>query len=609
MMQRARLARLGRLLPAGSGRFPQPGHPTSWRAAAATSTATATATANPTATTASVPGASPAAIVPLLRRGLATAPALAAAATARGATAAAVKVQPRSPPPPPLPPREPPSRPPAPAADPAPPSSLPLPGGAAGGSTRAAAEAAIATALRRLELPSAAALHPADVVVAAADLVLVGVGASSNWAGLRAAMDRGVFDAHRRIAVVRDIFDRHPRRPVLSTVLRMLADDVTGVVRAALRAAPPGRLLTCHDVDLSEYLHANGFRVLAAEDTATLETMATIPVQQSSNHLLMVAPTAFERNELAAQDNFFMAAPDTTNAAAAAAEVTGSDAASADALRRAVLGEFASLYTLLTSRCPGGVGARVHLFTHEAGTPDAVFPNNWFSTHTNLETDAAAGACTLVFYPMRAANRRQERRPALLARLEGFRRYTHVIDLSRQETAAEPRFLEGTGSLVLDRIHRVAYAAISERTDARLAAAWGRLLGYTVVPFHAVDGGGRPIYHTNVMMAIGTRWAVVAADAIPDAAERAAVLDGLAVGGREVVTISQAQVAAFCGNVLEVEGHDGAPVLVASTRAVRALEPAQRERLTDVLPLRHAAIPTLEAVGGGGVRCAIGELF
>lgn len=258
-----------------------------------------------------------------------------------------------------------------------------------------------------------------------------------------------------------------------------------------------GRLLTCHDVDLSEYLHANGFRVLAAEDTATLETMATIPVQQSSNHLLMVAPTAFERNELAAQDNFFMAASDTTNAAAAAAEVAGSDAASADALRRAVLGEFASLYTLLTSRCPGGVGARVHLFTHEAGTPDAVFPNNWFSTHTNLETDAAAGACTLVFYPMRAANRRQERRPALLARLEGFRRYTHVIDLSRQETAAEPRFLEGTGSLVLDRIHRVAYAAISERTDARLAAAWGRLLGYTVVPFHAVDGGGRPIYHTN----------------------------------------------------------------------------------------------------------------
>lgn len=111
------------------------------------------------------------------------------------------------------------------------------------------------------------------------------------------------------------------------------------------------------------------------------------------------------------------------------------------------------------------------------------------------------------------------------------------------------------------------------------------------------------------MMAIGTRWAVVAADAIPDPAERAAVLDGLAVGGREVVTISQAQVSAFCGNVLEVEGHDGAPVLVASTRAVRALTPDQRERLEGVLPLRHAAIPTLESVGGGGVRCAIGELF
>ncbi|GAB0490180.1 hypothetical protein MMPV_001412 [Pyropia vietnamensis] len=438
----------------------------------------------------------------------------------------------------------------------------------------------------------------------------------------------------------------------------MLADDVVGVVRPALRATPPGRLvneytlaatgvgglggaasvtaapspsatvhmagrlLTDHDIDLGEFLHSNGFRVLAAEDTAALATVATIPVQQSSNHLLMVAPTAFERNELAASDNFFMSsaatavrddtgALDTAGTPASVAAVVGSDAAGADALRRAVLGEFASLYTLLTSRCPGGVGARVHLFTHEVldGTPDAVFPNNWFSTHTNLETDAAAGACTLVFYPMRAANRRLERRPALLARLEGFRRYTHVIDLSRQETAADPRFLEGTGSLVLDRIHRVAYAAISERTDARLAAAWGRLLGYTVVPFRAVDGGGRPIYHTNVMMAIGTRWAVVAADAIHDAAERAAVLDGLATGGREVVTISTAQVAAFCGNVLEVEGHDGAPVLVASTRAVQALEADQRERLEGVLPLRHAAIPTLEAVGGGGVRCAIGELF
>lgn len=535
----ARLARLSRMLPAGGGGslFSQPGHPASSRVASATTSAAAVGGA-------ASPVALFAASVPPLRRRLTTAPGAAAQVTAAAPKA---PLLPAHPPPPSPGPSTPPSRPPAPAVDPAPSSSLPLPGGAVGGSTRAAAEAAIAAALRRLELPPAAALTAADVVVATADVVLVGVGQSSNWAGLRAAIDKGVFDAHPRIAVVRDIFDRHPGRPVLSSVLRMLADDVVGVVRPALRAAPPGRLvneytltaagagaggtaaaaavaatpssssagahmagrlLTGHDIDLSEYLHSNGFRVLAADNVAALATMITIPVQQSSNHLLMVAPTAFQRNELAAEDNFFMtpaAAESSAGAvdggaadnAAGAAAVVGSDAADAEALRRAVLGEFASLYTLLTSRCPGGVGARVHLFTHEEGTPDAVFPNNWFSTHTNLETDAAAGACTLVFYPMRAANRRLERRPALLARLEGFRRYTHIIDLSRQETAAEPRFLEGTGSLVLDRIHRVAYAAISERTDARLAAAWGRLLGYTVVPFHAVDGGGRPIYHTN----------------------------------------------------------------------------------------------------------------
>lgn len=536
-MLRARLARLNRLLSAGGGPSSlQSGRPSSWRATVAAAAAAAS------------PVAPAAACVPPLWRRLTTAPATATGEAAL-ATNEAAKALLRPPPPP----SSPSSRPPAPAADPAPSSSLPLPGGAVGGSTRAAAEAAIASALRRLELPPAAALEASDVVVASADLVLVGVGQKSTWAGLRVAMDRGVFDGHQRIAVVRDIFDRHPQRPVLSSVLRMLADDVVGVVRPALRATPPGRLvnvytlaaaglrglggavsaaaapsssatvhmagrlLADHDIDLGEFLHSNGFRVLTAENTAALATMTTIPVQQSSNHLLMVAPTAFERNELAASDNFFMSpaaaavrddtgALGTAGTPASVSAVVGSDDAGADALRRAVLGEFASLYTLLTSRCPGGVGARVHLFTHEVldGTPDAVFPNNWFSTHTNLETDAAAAACTLVFYPMRAANRRLERRPALLARLEGFRRYTHVIDLSRQETAADPRFLEGTGSLVLDRIHRVAYAAISERTDARLAAAWGRLLGYTVVPFHAVDGGGRPIYHTNGAFLGGT---------------------------------------------------------------------------------------------------------
>jgi hypothetical protein len=366
-----------------------------------------------------------------------------------------------------------------------------------------------------------------------------------------------------------------------------------------------------HDIDFVEYLHELGIRIVPVDSITDLAQMdpRTIPIQQSTNHLLMVAPTAFEPNLYAAHDNYFMRDPDSvlslTNRTDVTtdAEIAGTESKLAS-IRRQVLDEFAQLYYQIIQR----VGARVHLFTHDKyhDAPDSVFPNNWFSTHTDLEV----GECTLVLYPMKSPNRRRERRPEFLSRLHSFRRYTHVYDLTREEISKTPRYLEGTGSLVLDRVHRLAYMAISERSDPKLAQTWARVLGYELIPFHATDAHGRPIYHTNVMMCIGTRVAVFCAESVEDPRERATILDRLRSTAHEVVTISREQMRHFCGNVLEIESRYGRPVMAMSTGAYHAFTPEQRAILEEHLDdLVHADIRTIEAIGGGGVRCSIAELM
>jgi len=372
-------------------------------------------------------------------------------------------------------------------------------------------------------------------------------------------------------------------------------------------------ILGRHDVDFVEYLHELGIRIVPVENKTELDQMepATIPIQQSTNHLLMVAPTAFEPNLYAAHDNYFMHDPSAVVAGLKHqpddAEQTTSTTGAQDKLvsiRRQVLNEFAQLYYQIVQK----IGARVHLFTHDKyhDAPDSVFPNNWFSTHTDLEV----GECTLVLYPMKSPNRRRERRPEFLSRLHSFRRYTHVYDLTREEVSKTPRYLEGTGSLVLDRPHRTAYMAISERSDQKLARTWARVMGYEVIPFHATDGHGRPIYHTNVMMCIGTHVAVFCAESVEDSRERALILDRLRSTGHEVVTITREQMCHFCGNVLEIESRYGRPVMAMSTGAYHAFTPEQRQVLREHLDdLVHADIRTIEVVGGGGVRCSIAELM
>ena len=329
----------------------------------------------------------------------------------------------------------------------------------------------------------------------------------------------------------------------------------------------------------------------------------------------MISPTAFESNAQATSDNLFMSTTaDATSAPTSAGEASGASSP----LTARVVAEHASLVRVLREE----IGAVVHVFDHarEHGTPDAVFPNNWFSTD-------ARGSVTL--YPMRHPNRRAERRADLVAWLEArygierpspratddaddakHERERVMIDMTSEETRSEgPRFLEGTGALVLDRIRRAAYACLSERCDEDVARAWAETHGYRLIPFRARDELGRPIYHTNVMMSVGTRGAVVCRPSVSEEAYDE-ISRSLRATGRVVVDIDFPQMGAMCGNVLEILGRDGKKCLLMSRRARESFSNAQMAKIETAWDAVHvAAIPTLEEIGGGGARCCVAELF
>lgn len=532
---------------------------------------------------------------------------------------------------------------------------LPLAGGDTTRELRNKMHYDILQKISKLNLMSCHGKIHGDDIVATENAVFVGVGLQSNWPGLLTALEHDVFGV-RRVVVVRDVFDRSSDRQCLRDWFAVIADDIVAMHRDVLKAGVTrrrfvneyvpkyegsshdgesngvlsstvetvrnlvsdggsgqergsgGYRLVRNDIDMVEYLHSSGWRVLPVDSVQELNELQDgerqIPAQQSTNHVLACAPTAFNFNEGAATDNYFMHASISPMTDATSAPTT--KISKQDVLRRQVLTEFANLHAALVDR-RDGVGAHVHLFTHEDwhDTPDACFPNNTFSTHTNLET---GDACVLVLYPMRDESRRKERR--LVQRLLSRGRYTHVYDLTREESCDKPSFLEGTGSLVLDRVNRIAYLALSQRSDLKLAKAWGRVMGYSIVPFTSVDAEGRPIYHTNVMMAVGSRVAVVCSESIADHKERHHVLSLLKDTGHAVVDIDYAQVNKFCGNVIELESFFGEQMLVMSTAAHDAFTEKQRETLLGgVTRLVHADISTIERIGGGGVRCTIAELF
>lgn len=258
----------------------------------------------------------------------------------------------------------------------------------------------------------------------------------------------------------------------------------------------------------------------------------------------------------------------------------------------------AECLTLAQRLREAGVAVCVAEDEPEPPKPDAVFPNNWVSWHADG---------TVVLYPMLAPSRRAERRMAVLRQVSeelGFAERRR-IDLSAHEAAG--RFLEGTGSLVLDRDNRVAYACRSARTDETVLREWAALMNYETEVFDVVGPDGTPVYHTNVLLWIGSRVAGVGVEWIA-AADRERVLARLATGGHEVLQFDQHALLAFAGNMLELQGRDG-PLLVMSERAAQALDAGTLARLGAAgLRVLRVAVPTIEALGGGSVRCMIAEV-
>lgn len=311
--------------------------------------------------------------------------------------------------------------------------------------------------------------------------------------------------------------------------------------------------------------------------------------RQTSNKILMVAPIGFLSSAQTALDNYFM-----NKTTLPEYEV-----------ERKALAEYSDFHRALTAE-----GVRIALFRNERfyDTPDAVFPNNWFSTHPPAEDSSKVPQSRLVLYPMKAPARRAERREHIVTEL--LAKYDKTENMSYFEyQGAHGVAFEGTGSLVLDRVNKVAYCALSQRADEHVFNLWCEKLGYKPCVFAAQDDHGRAVYHTNVVMGIGSSVAVVCAEAVADAAQRANLLKTLAVH-HTVVQITHAQMNSFCGNVLEVAGAHDARLLVMSSRAFQAFTKEQHEVFArHVKKIVHVPVPTIEDIGGGGVRCMLGELF
>lgn len=294
---------------------------------------------------------------------------------------------------------------------------------------------------------------------------------------------------------------------------------------------------------------------------------------QAPRDVVMVRPHRFAPNPETIADNLFQ--PRTPVAPTAA-------------LAEAAYREVTAMVATLT-----GAGIRVHLFEdEEPDRPDSVFPNNWFTTHPDGR---------VALYPMYSPNRRTERRRDIIDALRATFRITAVHDYSVLED--DELYLEGTGSMVLDHDHRVAYVARSFRSHDRAVAMVCRDLGYEPVLFSTVDGRGAPIYHTNVMMAVGQQVALVALDSIPDAGERQAVVARLGSTGHTLVELTSSQLDEFAGNTIELTGADG-PCLVLSSRARASLTRRQLDVLTAHVRLLPVDVPTIE-LAGGSVRCMI----
>jgi hypothetical protein len=298
---------------------------------------------------------------------------------------------------------------------------------------------------------------------------------------------------------------------------------------------------------------------------------------QSTGSVLMIRPARFYPNPETAADNAFQ----------------GHANRGSGALTVAARKEFDGVVQTLRA-----AGVNVHVFedTAEPEKPDAVFPNNWISTHHDGR---------IALFPMYSNLRRRERRQDIVEDLRKHYRVTDVIDYSVFED--EDSYLEGTGSLVLDHANKIAYVSLSNRSNPKVIERFAADFSYEPVIFTSIGSNGEPMYHTNVMMCIGTDFAMVGLDVIPNKTERQQVRARLEKSGKEIIQLSADQIANFAGNAIELQKMGGEKLLVLSNRGAGALTGEQRETLSRYAQLVPLELPTIE-LGGGSARCMIATI-
>ena len=264
-------------------------------------------------------------------------------------------------------------------------------------------------------------------------------------------------------------------------------------------------------------------------------------------------------------------------------------------IRKNAIAEFDNFVARLREK---GINVVVVDDTEAPAKPDAIFPNNWITLHRNG---------TVALYPMYAPNRRLERRQDILETLRQQYLVKKVVDFSQHEE--KDKFLEGTGSMILDHDNRIVYACLSPRTDADLLEEFCQHFGYQPIVFHAYDHKGSLVYHTNVILCIGHRFAVLCASSIHDEADRHYVINTLTRTGHEVIEITEEQLRQYAGNMLEVNNKDGQHFLVMSEQAYKSLRPEQIQAIQKYAEILAVPINTIEHVGGGSARCMMAEIF
>ena len=308
-------------------------------------------------------------------------------------------------------------------------------------------------------------------------------------------------------------------------------------------------------------------------------------IMQSASTILMIKPTGFRFNEETAVNNHFQLADNSS---------------SKEQIKANAISEFNAMVSLLRSK-----GVNLIVYDHNDGDklPDAVFPNNWFSTHGNGK---------VYLYPMNAENRRLERKLEIFDELESIHnfRISNIVDFTHGEN--ENLFLEGTGSMILDRVNKFIYASISTRTSLKLLNEFAQKISYDVISFkshHNKSNDSPLIYHTNVMMCLASSFVVICMDAIIDKNERERVSQKLAESNKKMIEISFDQMNSFAGNMLEVQNNMGKKYLMMSSTAYYSLRAEQLNQIQEFVEIIHSPLDTIETLGGGSARCMMAEIF